>query len=545
MKIKSLYIRNFKNLQDFSIDFDTEQFVTIIIGENGTGKSNLLEALILIFRDLDLGDPPAFAYRLHYFCRQFEIEIDADPERSGSEAIKIQVREDDETENQEQAIQPSLLPKEPSSFNEIPYPQFKRDAREKYLPRYVFGYYSGPSNRMETHFEKHQERFYRDLIREKKSEEPPLRPLLYARHVHSQFVLLSFFTEQDAVIIDFLRRNLRVEGMDSVLFVMRQPSWKSKEGDPRFWNARGVVQVFLDCLHKLALAPLVLKFRVNVGFRNTKTLEHLYLYLKDDQSLEELLGRYPSQQEFFKALESTYISELLSEARIKVKVRNADGSLTYQEMSEGEQQLLMVLGLLRFTKEEESLFLLDEPDTHLNPAWSVQYLDFLKDVVGEQPTSHVLMTTHDPLVVAGVASEQVKMLYFSGEAPFIRVMSPEDDPNRMGYPEILTNIFHLPSIINPELTRLLHEKRVLASKERLTDEELGRLTELNEILEGFDFTSIVRDPDYGRFVKALAQQEAEEDLQEPPVLSVDERRRRMEMAREILQRLKTESGVNQ
>ena len=28
----------------------------------------------------------------------------------------------------------------------------------------------------------------------------------------------------------------------------------------------------------------------------------------------------------------------------------------------------MVLGLLRFTKEDEALFLLDEPDTHLNPA---------------------------------------------------------------------------------------------------------------------------------------------------------------------------------
>jgi len=35
--------------------------------------------------------------------------------------------------------------------------------------------------------------------------------------------------------------------------------------------------------------------------------------------------------------------------------------------SEGEQQLLLVLGLLKFTAEEEALFLLDEPDTHLNP----------------------------------------------------------------------------------------------------------------------------------------------------------------------------------
>ncbi len=536
MKIKSLYIKSFKNLQDFSIDFDTDQFVTIVIGQNGTGKSNLLEALILIFRDLDLGDPPPFVYKLHYFCRQYEIKINADPAQSGNAAFEIQVRGQDKTEEEAQVIQHSLLPEESLPFEEISYTQFKRDAREKYLPRYVFGYYSGPSNRMEKHFKKHQERFYRDLIR-KKSEEPPLRPLLYARHVHSQFVLLSFFNEQDPVITDFLRQNLRIMGMDSVLFVMREPSWNSKDGDPRFWNARGMVQKFLDRLYALSLVPLILKFRVSVGFRNTKTLEHLYLYLKDDQALKDLVGHYASQQEFFKALESTYISELLSEVRIKVEVRDAEGALTYQELSEGEQQLLMVLGLLRFTKEEESLFLLDEPDTHLNPAWSMQYLDFLRKVVGEQPTSHVLMTTHDPLVVAGVASEQVKILYFSSKQPSIQVMSPKDDPNRMGYPEILTNIFDLPSVINPELTRLLEKKRVLASKEDLTDEELSRLTELNEMLEEFDFTSVVRDPYYEPFVKALAQQEAEEDLQKP-VLSVEQRQKRMEMAREILKRLK-------
>jgi hypothetical protein len=34
-------------------------------------------------------------------------------------------------------------------------------------------------------------------------------------------------------------------------------------------------------------------------------------------------------------------------------------------LSEGEQQLLMVLGLMRFTKSHQSLVLLDEPDTHL------------------------------------------------------------------------------------------------------------------------------------------------------------------------------------
>src|SRR5438309_85644 len=88
MRLLNLTIDNFKNLQDFSIDFDDESPTTVMIGRNGTGKSNLLEALILIFRDLDLGDPPTtFKYRLSYLCRDHEVNIDADPERSKNQVL--------------------------------------------------------------------------------------------------------------------------------------------------------------------------------------------------------------------------------------------------------------------------------------------------------------------------------------------------------------------------------------------------------------------------------------------------------------------------
>ncbi len=84
------------------------------------------------------------------------------------------------------------------------------------------------------------------------------------------------------------------------------------------------------------------------------------LFLPDLDHVRRLAGHYGSQQDFFKALESTYSSKLISEVRISVRARKVDGSLTFRELSEGEQQLLMVLGLLRFTREDESLFLLDE-----------------------------------------------------------------------------------------------------------------------------------------------------------------------------------------
>ena len=68
--------------------------------------------------------------------------------------------------------------------------------------------------------------------------------------------------------------------------------------------------------------------------------------------------------------------------------------VTYRDLSEGEQQLLLVLGLLKFTARDEALFLLDEPDTHLNPIWSTQYLKFLDRFIRrrDQQSCHIVMT---------------------------------------------------------------------------------------------------------------------------------------------------------
>src|SRR2546428_9759474 len=91
MRLNKLALSNFKNLNNFSIDFDGESITTVILGRNGTGKSNLLEALIIIFRDLDLGEPPAFKYQISYICREHEVFVDADPERSRKEQTHIKV----------------------------------------------------------------------------------------------------------------------------------------------------------------------------------------------------------------------------------------------------------------------------------------------------------------------------------------------------------------------------------------------------------------------------------------------------------------------
>ena len=71
MYIKSLYIKDYNLLQDFNIDFKNN--LSILIGENGSGKSSIIECLAYIFGHLHkyfvLGDKTAEfidGYRIEY-----------------------------------------------------------------------------------------------------------------------------------------------------------------------------------------------------------------------------------------------------------------------------------------------------------------------------------------------------------------------------------------------------------------------------------------------------------------------------------------------
>ncbi|KAA1015116.1 AAA family ATPase [Paraburkholderia panacisoli] len=496
--------QHFKNLKNVTIDFDQDHWVTVVIGWNGTGKSNVLEALAIIFRDLIVKKrTPAFAFRLAYRMSSgdatLHIHIDADPGRE-KEPFIIHVATD------VQARQAKLVhslpefdlvdPQPPG--NKLKLSAFLR-AEGQYLPRYVFSYYSGESTRMHEVFRPYLESYDSKL---RNGEDPGLKRLFYAMPVHSQFVLLAFLIQQSDVVRGFLDNHLGLdpeEGIESVLFVLRQPPWKSKapDGDPRFWNARGVVRDFLSRLYDIALAPVDFTSRVSTSIWNKETLQFKYLYVKDIAALRRLVGNQTPAQ-FFRDLESTYVSELIEEVRIRVRLKKNDGSVTFRELSEGEQQLLTVLGLLRFTAENESLFLLDEPDTHLNPRWCVEYLNYLKSFVGQnsegQDNSHVVLTTHNPLAIAELVKEQVQILYRQPGTRTVHAENPAVDPKGMGFAGIVTSdMFGLGSSLDKATNEDLLALHRLSTQATLSDVERKTLTEIRQRLEGLDFNFAARD----------------------------------------------------
>ena len=210
--------------------------------------------------------------------------------------------------------------------------------------------------------------------------------------------------------------------------------------------------------------------------------------------------------------------------RIRVKVEKSDGSLTFRELSEGEQQLLMVLGLLRFTREEESLFLLDEPDTHLNPAWSMEYLHYLQDVAGldsfvnQNENSHIVLATHDPIVISTLKQQQIQIMKRREGSLEVDAVTPSQDPKGLGYTGILmSDMFGLRSDLDAATLELLDRKAKLAAKEdeELTEQDLKDLEEINEKLEPTGFLESYSDPYFAQFLKAFANEIDMERFKKP------------------------------
>ncbi|MFC3324422.1 AAA family ATPase [Mesorhizobium cantuariense] len=518
---------HFKNLKDVTIDFDQDHWVTVVIGWNGTGKSNVLEALAIIFRDLIMQKKtPGFAFVLQYRMgggeNALHIEIDADPERA-KEPFVIHVASDPEARGV--GTLTPFIEGEPKTSarrgKQITLNAFLKDD-EKHLPRYVFSYYSGESSRMHEVFRPYLERYDKEL---RGGKDPGLKRLFYTLPVHSQFVLLAFLIQKSEDVRTFLLDHLGIdpdEGIESVLFVLMQPPWsKNKavpysDGDSRFWNARGVVSEFLNRLYDIALAPVESSRKEPVSLWNDKTLLFKYLYVKDVDALRRLVGSQPPAQ-FFRDLESTHVSQLIDEVRIRIRLKQNDGTVTFRELSEGEQQLLTVIGLLRFTSESESLFLLDEPDTHINPRWCVDYLNYLQKFSGQdagvRQSSHIVLTTHNPLAIAELVKEQVQILFRDPKSMAVMVENPAVDPKGMGFSGIITSdMFGLGSSLDNATNDDLIKLHRLSTKPDLTPQERDEMVKLRERLKQLDFNFAARDRLEQEYLRARFDLATDENL---------------------------------
>ncbi|ARC79449.1 AAA family ATPase [Pseudomonas aeruginosa] len=548
MRLQRICIPAFRNLRDLDIEFAMHLLASdgapadlqpknirshALIGQNGTGKSNLIEALITIFRDVDLDRDATFDYTLEYNIRGRLVRIQADTSKQKRPYVWV----DGKAESQGYLLKNREL-----------------------LPTHVFAYYSGRNERIEALFQQHQHRFNqrqeittdevlseqllenftgseadiraieeakrRRESRLKQAGDDRLRRLFYCRGGHSQLVLLACLLSDDPVFQKVLK-NLHIESLESALFVLKEPhrlrekrhsgkfdEQELNEGDPRFWYARGnVVSEFLDKLWQVAWAPIEQEATKQIDFRGrTEKQKQLYLFVPSQDKLKQLGELVGGTDSFFRYAEGAYIGDLIDEVRITVKKRDEHGGkVSFTHLSEGELQILTVLGLMRITREDHCLFLLDEPDTHLNPIWKLRYFDDIEGVLASedgtlvQGESQILITTHDPMMVGSLKREQVHILRRSGSRTLVDI--PDVHPQGMGVTGLLkSELFGLSSTLDIETERRLFRRNELFVKQPRTPVEDAELSRLSAELADLGFsTADFRDPDYALFVRKMAQ----------------------------------------
>ncbi len=346
MRLKSVYIGQYKNLRDFYINFDGDSFIDVFVGKNATGKSNLFEALIEIFRHIYEFDKekegPGFDFAINFDIDGRETEISW---KNGELKIDGKSRK---------------------TIGKTP------------VPDNVLVYYSGHNDTVAELVEKYESAF-RKRIRNADFDEsrrfigigPDYKGLLLA-------VLLM--QPNTCKARQFICQKLGIETVTSeVRLVLDRPTYaadtrfdiKYNDETDRYWKPEGITKTFLERLHGCISTATGSPVR-SEGYFSSE--DRYILYFNIDKIRQEFNDLCP--QELFRQFDNLKTLGMLAEITIPLQLTGGvDATITH--FSDGQFQSVYIYSIVELFKDRNCITLLDEPDSFLHPEWQ---FDFLKQV---------------------------------------------------------------------------------------------------------------------------------------------------------------------
>ncbi|HHF0636719.1 TPA: ATP-dependent endonuclease [Pseudomonas aeruginosa] len=384
MRMKSVFIGDYKNLKNFTLGFEGTSFIDVFVGKNGSGKSNLFEALVEIFRhiyefDKEKGDP-GFDYTVKYEVSDKETEI---VWTAGKLSINGKIR---------------------STIGKTP------------LPDNVLIYYSGHNDTVAGLVENYEANFGRRIKKADFDESrrfigigPEYKALLLA-------VLLMQKPENKARL--FIQEKLGIKTVaPEVRLELRRPVYATDARyniedllADRYWKPEGITKVFLDrlsnCISTASSGPIR-----SEGYFATDDRYTLYFDIaKIQQEFADL-----STQELFRQLDNLKTLGMLADISIPLKLTSGlDASIAH--FSDGQFQSVYIYSIVELFKDRHCLTLLDEPDAFLHPEWQFAFLRQVIEITGAgAPSNHVLMSSHSASTITTADDSFINLFEFDGE----------------------------------------------------------------------------------------------------------------------------------
>jgi len=386
MKIKELWIEDYKLLKDFSITFD-EQLI-VFIGQNGSGKSTLLEFIAKVFYDLyehfvlGKGSKPKFDFKLRYEIEysgnKYEIYITAN--KKTKEYYEVNIRRNNENSKKYSKLQ--INQEFDSGYKDM-------------LPQNVVMYYSGISETLENKFKAFQEEYF--IKPSVKNSQKIEQPFFYFLPENFSTILAALFAYQYRVPT-ILKEQFAIDGFEKITITLKKPYW-AKGTIENAWGASG------------DLASFIARMRNALGDENHYEITdtNIIFTIPSQKELNNIWELYGEEKSIFEYLTTLQANDLIENIEIMI---NKDGQvISHNNLSEGEKQLLIILGLKELLSTENTLFLLDEPDTYLHPKWQ---RDFVQKVLVQEDTfdskTSFIVTSHSANIISGLRKKQLKVI---------------------------------------------------------------------------------------------------------------------------------------
>ncbi|MGE8450228.1 MAG: AAA family ATPase [Pseudomonadales bacterium] len=381
MRLKSIFISDYKNLRNFTLQFDGVSFLEVFVGKNGSGKSNLFEALIEIFRHLDQfgrsANEIAFDYRLSYEIEGKETEIEWRSER-----LRINTDEDRKT------------------LGQTPFPEN------------VLIYYSGHNTTVAELVADYENKF-RGRIKGANLDES--RRFIGVGPDYKELLLAVLLIQPDHnKAREFICQKLGIKAVGSdVRLVLRRPAFAAGalkaldvEGvenfDPRshYWGADGITR---DFLNKLVTC---IKGEFNHGNVYSSGNDQYNISI----NIELFQQRFADESvsDIFRQFDNLKTLGMLEEFIVPLTLISGINA-SFAHFSDGQFQSVYIYSIVELFKNRNCLILLDEPDAFLHPEWQFDFLRQVFDITdAAAKTSHVLMSSHSAVTLIPHGKKNIK-----------------------------------------------------------------------------------------------------------------------------------------